>query len=226
MVARHLRVARQKAGLSQQQAAVRLGVSQPYYSQLEGGSRQLPKDLAPVVVRKLAVSPSVLPLPDLTSQWTPIAPARTASALAALGYSPFAHFKKGAKQLNPALVVVGALAHSDLEIRIVEALPWVLATFDDLDADWLVAQCRLLNLQNKLGYVATLASQADGAGAAVQLKSLLKEIGKSRLAHEDTLCRESMSQVERAWIRKHRPAEAAHWGLLTTLTADQLNYAA
>jgi len=49
-------------------------------------------------------------------------------------------------------VVAAALAHSDLDVRIVEALPWVLAVFRDLDWGWLIAQCRLVNLQNRLGY--------------------------------------------------------------------------
>ena len=226
MVAPHLRVARQKAGLSQHEAAARLGVSQPYYSQLEGGSRPLPKDLAPVVVRKFGVSPSVLPLPELTAHWSPVAPAQLASASGALGYPPFAHLRKGVQKLNPALVVVGALAHSDLEVRIVEALPWVLATFDDLDAEWLVAQCRVLNIQNRLGYLVTLALQIKGTGASTYLESALEELKKSRLAHESTLCRESMAQAERNWVRAHRSAEATDWALLTTLSADQLNYAA
>lgn len=45
--------ARQRAGLSQQAAAVRLGVSQPYYSQLEGGTRPLVEELAARAVNKL-----------------------------------------------------------------------------------------------------------------------------------------------------------------------------
>ena len=226
MVAPHLRLARQKAGLSQHEAAARLGVSQPYYSQLEGGSRPLPKDLAPVVVRKFGVSPSVLPLPELAAHWPPVAPAQLASALAGLGYPPFAHLRKRDQKLNPALVVVGALAHSDLEVRIVEALPWVLATFDDLDAEWLLAQCRVMNLQNRLGYLVALAIQVKGTGAVAHLELALEELNKSRLAHEGTLCRESMAQAERNWVRAHRSAEATDWVLLTTLSADQLNYAA
>lgn len=226
MVAPHLRVARQKAGLSQHEAATRLGVSQPYYSQLEGGSRPLPKDLAPVVVRKFGVSPSVLPLPELRAHWSPVVPARLASALAGLGYPPFAHLRKRDHDLNPAVVVVGALAHSDLEVRIVEALPWVLVTFDDLDAEWLVAQCRVLNLQNRLGYLVALALQVKGTGEVTHLELALEELKKSKLVHESTLCRESMAQAERAWVRQHRSAAATDWALLTTLSADQLNYAA
>ena len=150
----------------------------------------------------------------------------TSPRSAGLGYPPFAHLRKHDQDLNPALVVVGALAHSDLEVRIVEALPWVLATFDDLDAEWLVAQCRVLNLQNRLGYLVALALQVKGTGAVTHLELALEELRKSKLVHESTLCRESMAQAERTWVRQHRSVEATEWALLTTLSADQLNYAA
>jgi hypothetical protein len=35
-----------------------------------------------------------------------------------------------------------------------------------------------------------------------------------------------MPERERAWLRVHRPEAAAHWNLLTGLTAEQLPYAA
>lgn len=219
-----LRAARRKARLSQEAAAARLGVSQPYYSQLEGGSRALPAELASQVVKKLGASACVLPLSNLTATWREVSPERLTSALAALGYPPFAHLRKTAKMLNPAHVVVGALAHSDLDVRLVEALPWLLAKFVDLDAGWLVAQCRLLNLQNRLGYLVTLADA--GSVATPHLAPLLVQLESSRLASERTLCRESMPPAERTWVRKNRPAAAEHWGLLTTLTREQLPYAA
>jgi hypothetical protein len=55
---------------------------------------------------------------------------------------------------------------------------------------------------------------------------MLEALESSRLAGEGTLCRDSMPPAERAWARKHRPPEAAHWGLLTTLIREQLPYAA
>jgi hypothetical protein len=47
----------------------------------------------------------------------------------------------------------------------------------------------------------------------------------SRLAREDTLCRESMLAAERRWLRSNRSPLAQHWNLLTGLTVDQLSYA-
>ncbi len=122
--------------------------------------------------------------------------------------------------MNPALVVVGALAYADLDVRLVEALPWVLSKFADVDVSWLTAQSRLLNLQNRLGYLVALAD--TGEAVAPHLTRLLSELDPSTLAGEGTLCRDSMSKAERDWVRKNRPSAAEHWRLLTTLTREQL----
>jgi hypothetical protein len=165
-------------------------------------------------------------LPPLSPEIVPAAPKELASALGRLGYSGFAHLAKHAKTVNPALLVAMASAYPDLDVRLVEALPWVLATFHDLDWIWLVAQCRLLNAQNRLGYLVSLARQFADPGTSRQRDEILVELERSRLAVEGTLCRESMPEAERKWIRQHRPSEAAHWALLTTLTKQQLVYAA
>lgn len=128
--------------------------------------------------------------------------------------------------MNPAFLVAAALTHADLDPRLVEALPWVLSAFHDLDWDWLSAQCRLGNQQNRLGYLVSLAIKLTKPGANAPLANRLSDLERSRLAAEGTLCRESMSAAERTWVRKHRPRDAAHWNLLTTLTADQLTHAA
>ena len=64
--------------------------------------------------------------------------------------------------MNPAVGVAGALAHSDLDMRLVEAETWVLSAFYDLDCDWLCAVCRLGNQQNRLGYLLSLAKKLSG----------------------------------------------------------------
>jgi hypothetical protein len=46
----------------------------------------------------------------------------------------------------------------------------------------------------------------------------------SRLAREDTLCRDSMPDAERRWLKANRSPLAQHWNLLTGMTADQLSY--
>ena len=99
----------------------------------------------------------MLPLPELNPRLTAAKPNHLAAQLARLSYPGFTHRKKAGEPLNPAALVATALAHSDLDPRLMEALPWILATFHDLDGVWLSAQCRLLNPQNRLGYLVSLA---------------------------------------------------------------------
>ena len=226
MTAPSLRHTRLAAGLTQHQAAARLRVSQPYYSQLETGSRPMPPRLARSAVKRLRMSPLSLPLPALCVEVVPLSPDDVAGALGAFGYPGFAHAAKANALLNPAELVARALAHNDLDVRLVEGLPWILARFPELDWDWLFGQCRLLNLQNRLGYLVQLAldlsyEETEEAG----LRRAWKELDSSRLATEGTLCRESMREPERRWVRRHRPGTAEHWNLLTTLTADQITHA-
>jgi len=215
MTSVQLKESRISGGLTQQRAAARLGVSQSYYSQLESGARPVPANLAVVAVKRLGMPPTSLPLPALTLQLAPLPPVELARELAGLGYPGFAQLARKGRSLNPAEVMARALANSDLDPRLVEALPWVVATFAPLNWTWLVAQCRLMNLQNRLGFVASLAGSTES----------IAEMEASRLAAEGTLCRESMPEAERNWLRKHRPPLAAHWNLLTMLTADGLTHA-
>ena len=175
MDAAQLRDARKSTGLTQPAAASLLGVSQPYYCQLERGSRPLTSDLIHAAHRQFDLSPTVLPLPGLSASLTPVPPAALASALSQLGYPGFAHLRANESPLNPAELVARALASSNLEPRLLEGLPWVLATFPDLDWRWLTAQSRLLDLQNRLGFLVSLAvelAKPSAAGSAKPSKSL------------------------------------------------------
>ena len=226
MVAENLRTARLAGGWTQAEAALRLGVSQPYYSQLESGFRPVPGAFAETAVRTFQLSPVTLPVPELDRSLAALDPGEITGQLAGFGYPGFMHMKKPSKVLNPAVVVAGALVHADLDTRLVEALPWVLSAFYDLDWEWLSAQCRLGNQQNRLGYLVSLARRLPRREADGALAIALSELERSRLAIEGTLCRESMSVAERTWVRKHRPPEAQHWNLLTALTVDQLTHVA
>ena len=57
-----LKAARMAAGLTQQQAAERLGVSQGYWALLESGQRRLTEELAVKAVGLLNLQPTLLPL--------------------------------------------------------------------------------------------------------------------------------------------------------------------
>ena len=220
------KTARQLAGLTQVQAAARLGVSQPYLSQLERGNRPVTTELAQRAATLWPLPPTALPLPELESESaTSASDDQLPGQLAALGYPGFSH-RAGGPAANPAAVLLAALRQSDLPVRIIEALPWVAERHADLDWSWLVRQAKLHDVQNRLGFVVALAAElADRSGHAdvrARLDAVTAQLEPSRLAREDTLCRQSMPRPERQWLSSIRSATAQHWNLLTGLTVEQL----
>ncbi len=215
--------AREARGWTQAQAAKRLGLSQGYVSLLESGGRPVPDRLVPRLRRVLALSPTALPARESN-----LNPDSLPGALAALGYEPFGYLR--GRAYNPADVLLSALRQKDLAARVVEGLPWV--ALNHLDINWkrLFERAKAHDLQNRLAYVLTLARDvAAGHGdghRATQLQGLVSELEPSRLAREDTLCRESMTQAERRLLRDRRPREAQHWKLLTSFSVAELSYAA
>ena len=211
--------AREARGWSQAEAAERLGVSQGYVSLLESGGRPVSDRLAPSLRRTLGLSPSALPPGELS-----LDPDRLPGVLSALGYEPFGYLR--GRLLNPTAVLLSALRQKDLPSRVVEALPWLALHFPDLDREWLFERAKLHDVQNRLAYVVALASELAGAGMAARLRELVLGLEPSRLAREDTLCHDSMTQAERRWLRQQRPQQAEHWNLLTDLRREHLPYAA
>lgn len=228
MTAADWKTGREKAGLTQVAAARLLEVSQPYLSQLETELRVPSVELALKAAKLYRLPPTALPLPEtLDAQET--SPDGLEKKLAYLGYLGFEHVRYKVES-NPAEVVLGAVVKRDLDTRLVEALPWVLSTYTDLNWEWLRDRAKLKNAQNRLGYLVHLAGETAAAIPQHQnaVEVLLKweeELEEARLAHEGTLCRDSMPERERAWLRTNRPETAAHWSLLTSLRADQLPYA-
>jgi transcriptional regulator with XRE-family HTH domain len=229
MTAAQWKTGREKAGLTQVVAARALDVSQPYLSQLETGLRVAGADLARKAAKLYELPPTALPLPEpLHVRGVP--PDQLQRQLASLGYPGFEHV--GFKAVsNPVEVVLNALVKPDLDTRLVEALPWVLSAYTDLNWEWLRDRAKWNNAQNRLGYLVHLAEQVARAwpgrqGAVQVLSRWEQELEEARLAREGTLCRDSMPESERAWLRSNRPEAAIHWSLLTSLTAGQLPYAA
>jgi transcriptional regulator with XRE-family HTH domain len=229
MTAGQWKTGREKAGLTQVLAARVLRVSQPYLSQLETGLRVASADLARQAAKLYELPPTALPLPEsLDVRGSP--PDELQRQLASLGYPGFEHVRSKAVS-NPAEVVLHAVVMPDLDTRLVEAVPWVLSTYTDLNWEWLRDRAKLNNAQNRLGYLVHLAEQTARAwperqGAVQVLSRWERELEEARLAREGTLCRDSMPESERTWFRSNRPEAAVHWSLLTGLTAGQLPYAA
>jgi transcriptional regulator with XRE-family HTH domain len=222
-----LRKARLRRGWTQQHAAKRLGVTQAYLSMLEQGRRALPYRLTRKAVETLDAPATALPLRAETLLRS-VGSDRLRAELAALGYPGFAHLRGRARH-NPAEVLDGALNESDLDTRVVEGLPWLVLRYVDMDWDWLVTKAKLADRQNRLGFVATLASQlgagSDKAEQVGRLKEYVAVLDRSRLVREDTLCHDSMTEVEKEWLRRNRTVEAAHWNLLTDMRAENLPHA-
>jgi transcriptional regulator with XRE-family HTH domain len=220
---------RLKVGLTQNQAAATLGVSQPYLSQMEMGQRPITPELARSATSLYRLPATALPMPEPPSQAKPTDAGHLARQLAGLGYPGFAHLR--ARKTNPAAVVLEAVLQRDLETRLAEALPWVLLNYPDLDWPWLVRHIKLEDAQNRLGFLVSVArnlaeKRADLQTAFTRLSEVERQLERARLAREDTLCRESMPTAERRWLKENRSALALHWNLLTGLTAEQLPYAA
>lgn len=213
--------------MTQTQAATVLGISQPFLSQIEKGMRNAAPGLERRAMDLYELPPTALAL-SCPEQAVAVTPDCLEKSLAALGYPGFAHVRSEEKH-NPAEVVLGAITQSGLDARLVEALPWVMARYTDLNWCWLRDNAKLRNVQNRLGYVVYLAKEiASAAKYSVEIEILSsweQDLEEARLAREDTLCRESMSKPEREWVRAHRSSAAVHWNLLTTLTPEQLPYA-
>ena len=221
-----LKWGRESAGLTQQRAAARLGVSQAYLSLLESGQRRVTEQLGSQAAELYRLPATALPIEDdMHAAWDSGA---LAGALADLGYQGFRQLR-GRPQKNPAVVLLAALSASDLEVRVIEALPWLVVHYDDLDWEWLIHEVKQRNLQNRLGFVVTLGRRlAEKCGLQAVSRRLRQNeeiVDRARLAREDTLCQDSLSGAERRWLRNSRPDTARYWNLLTDLDSENLTYA-
>ncbi len=218
-----VRSTRERLGLTQMQAARRWRVSQTYLSLMEHGKRRVPDRLARQLAHAEPSLATALPLEP-----PPGKPVDLPKALGTLGYPGFAYLADPRVVTNPAAVVLAALQAPHAAARVTEAIPWVLATFVDLDWNWLVDRSKLANLQNRLGYLVMLArevSEQKNDSAASKLSVVERRLDEAKLAKEDTLGRE-LTDVERTHLRQHRPEGAAHWNLLTSLQSKDLRYVA
>jgi transcriptional regulator with XRE-family HTH domain len=222
MTGGELRTGRKQRGWTQTELAERLGVSQGYVCLLERAQRPVAAALAQKATRLLGLPATALPLGSTS---TALADDAVTTALATLGYPGFAYRRRRRQSLNPAELLLRALKTADLDARVVEALVWVALTYAELDWDWLVRQAKLDDLQNRLGFLVTLArqlaEQRENAEASARLARAEQALEYSRLQREDAF-RLSMTEAERKWLRQHRSPEATRWNVLTNLNASEL----
>jgi hypothetical protein len=137
----------------------------------------------------LRLPATALPFPESTANWA-VPEQWLELALARLGYPGFASRKKPGPKRNPGEVLLRALACSDFDPRLVEALPWLLPQSAGFAFDALVMPAKLRNLQNRLGFMVSLAREVAEQNPRWQhraggLRPLEECLEPPRLARED-----------------------------------------
>jgi transcriptional regulator with XRE-family HTH domain len=227
MTGTDLKDGRRRKGWTQEQAARSLGVSQPYLSLLENGTRRVPEKLAHQAAALFGLSPARLPMKNAAWSVQVEENDTLASDLATLRYPGLSHLKSVRKK-NPAEVLLSALSVKNLDARLTEALPWILVRYADLDWEWLFCAAKVNDLQNKLGFLISVARRFAVRLGKQDTAALLRDheavLERSRLIKEETLCHDSLSQAERRWLKSNRTPEAKHWNLLTDLAPEHLTH--
>ncbi|MBK5290653.1 MAG: helix-turn-helix transcriptional regulator [Acidobacteriia bacterium] len=200
---------RKHSGLTQVDAAALLGVSQPYLSLLERGSRPLTKALRSRMnaVRKPTHQ-------DSTAD-------HFRRQMSALGYPLFAHVSPARAKPSPEAFLLSVLSQSDVDSRVVEGLPWLVQQYaGEMELPWLVRQAKLQSLQNRMGFL----FQAAGVETS-ELMAAAHELERARLLEESTLCWDTMPAATREWVRANRSPLAKHWNVVTTLQPQDSHHA-
>jgi len=226
MKPREFRAARLAKRWTQSQAAARLGMTQSYLNYLEHGKRRLTPGLVRRATSVYGLSLTALPVTDT------FAPAATndehlAEMLSTLGYPGFSYLRSYVARKHPNEFLLTALAQKSLDGRVAEALPWVVANSAELNS-WLVENARRFNLQNRLGFVASLARRASNkpnvSDKQAQMERFLMLLDDSRLVKEDYFYRPPRTERESRWLRQNRTEDAAHWNLLSDMKPEHLQY--
>ena len=68
----------------------------------------------------------------------------------------------GGPRDNSAVVLLARLSRRDVEVRIVEGLPWPVVEYRDLDWEWLMREAKVRDAQNRLGFIVTLGRRIAG----------------------------------------------------------------
>lgn len=223
-----LLIGRLSRNWEQSEAAAKLKVSQPYLSLLETGKRPITKKIARRAVSIFKLPPSVLPFENSAEiSQTKTDENTLSSNIAALGYPKFSHLKKSVK-VNPALVLITALKIDDLDGRIVEALPWLIYKFADMNWTAIFRHAKMHDAQNRLGFLLSLADHPavrdDDIEKQKTLKGLISDLEKSRLVREDSFRRNNLTETEKNWLKTNRSKEARFWKVLSNLSVENLDY--
>jgi transcriptional regulator with XRE-family HTH domain len=214
---------RKLAGKTQVEAASAVGVRQPFVCAVEKGLRPVTPTLKNWLY---SICPEALTAVPPPSRGLTGSGDHLKELLGGLGHPGFAYLMPKPGRVDPTEVLLEALRTEDLDQRVTEALPWVLAHRTDLDYRRLSDELRLCNLQNRLGFLLEVTVEATKrnkfSAATDRLEPWLCWLREGRLVKEDTLCKSSLTQVERRRLRRTRPKAARFWRLLTDLDAKEV----
>lgn len=227
MTGPELREYRNNSGLTQQEAAKRLGVSQTYLSLLERDMRHVTQGLKRKLVKKLHLRPTELPAKASEYKIDTVSDDQLTADLAALGYPGFSHYKSS-RLKNPADVLLSALKAENRDARLMEALPWLVLSFPEMNWNDLSRTAKMYDLQNRLGFIASvtrgMAERKQDKTTAARLMRREAELEPSILEREGTLCYDSMTNAERRWLLTNRTDDAKHWRILASLSPKLVRY--
>lgn len=221
MTGTQVKAARKARGMTQVGLASQLGVSQGYVSLLERSRRPVPSDLSAKLATALDMPATLVPVKGTG----PLGSEEARRLLGTLGYEGFGYLQTS-RRMNPAEVLLRTLRVEALDGRVVKALPWLMVEFPDLNWDWLVRQAKQEDLQNRLGFVVSLARALAQSKArphaAATLGKWEHQLEASRLLKTDTLS--SVTEAEARWLTVHRSPEAKHWNVLSSLGAASMDH--
>lgn len=227
MKAHEFRSARLAKGWTQRQAADRLGVTQAYLNYLEHGKRRLTPRLVRRATSVYGLSLVLLPIPE-PFNLAETSDQHLAEGLAMLGYPGFSYLRSRTAKKHPNDFLLTVLGQKALDARVAEALPWVVAHSAELNS-WLLENARKFNLQNRLGFVVSLARRAaDNLKVSPKTDELLRFgtlLDDSRLAKEDYFYRPPRTDSETQWLKANRSDDAVHWNLLSDMKPEHVQYA-
>jgi len=228
MTGRELKKYRKDSKLTQERAAKLLGVSQTYLSLLENGERPLNMRLRKKAVAAFGLSPTELPSKARYLKIDPVTDEQLTVDLATLGYKGFSHYKPS-RQKNPADVLLSALNADNRDARLIEALPWLVLAFPDMEWHDVKRVVKMYDLQNRLGFVLSvalgLAEQRQDKSTAATLSRREADLVPSMLVREGTLCNDKMTNAERRWLATNRTDDARRWRILASLSPQLVRYA-
>ena len=207
-----LKLAREAVDLTQQQAAKHLSVSQAYLAMMETGSRRVTQQIGLKMMDLYRMGPTALPLRvDAVKSWNSKS---LAKAIANLGYPGFQH-RAGAPRFNPAVVLLAAISH-DVEVRVLESLPWLAVKYYDLDWEWLIREAKIRDAQNRLGLVITLGLRIAESAAQRKLREVEEALNRARLVHDHS--QNYLSEPVLGWLRRTHLSDAQCWNLLPPIS--------